>query len=668
MIREISGRELVPKKAAAANEKVKEAQDIMLKIVEAYKSQNNNNAPPLLSPGSVDGIWGDLTNTSYKNILSTFKKDNPPPANIDAAIGKLNDILISLNTTTEANQERGKENNTSAATPAKPEKADDAKAEAGFKNLLDLLQSKRLNLSAGGNKDVFKQRIERDWMAIIRAYGSTDSVAETFYPHLGLTDPEKILLAVVDAKTTFDTKYSSVLAKINNKFLETISKYIKPIGRAFRTERGMARVIDRRQKREEKRSNSLEKLNILSKVAARKDVARARLEKTAILPSPLILAPAILALYGTAAAATYAFEEINKYLNQEFVTKEEFNKAIGDLRFNQIIGMSLIDWVNKNESAANQVLFITGTKYNYLPATKAYNAKLTKLNQEEILSPQSTARRPPDKTRRAPVTDPTARIRTLLVTSLHDPGNGKGWDTELNNAFLEAYDEWSAFKTFESETNLPEITGGWKAVAPQIGFQPSISGAEALVTELISLKNSQGGQASDLEPAAPAAAPGQTPVDNTNRAKTKLTELFEKILSGSTKVDRVGIDLRNDTKIFKGVITGLGGASQAVEYVFSKVKFTEIQLVELAGMNFDSNQKITINALALVRNLFVNIRKVSTDGIGRDRRGLTEDSLARSVTRWLGEQTATPAATQAKASIRKSIEIRKMAARKKLGF
>jgi hypothetical protein len=87
------------------------------------------------------------------------------------------------------------------------------------------------------------------------------------------------------------------------------------------------------------------------------------------------------------------------------------------------------------------------------------------------------------------------------------------------------------------------------------------------------------------------------------------------ILSGSTKVDRVGIDLRNDTKIFKGVITGLGGASQAVEYVFSKVRFTPDQLAELTNMSFNSNQKIAINALSPVRNLFVDIRKVSTRGI-----------------------------------------------------
>jgi hypothetical protein len=93
-------------------------------------------------------------------------------------------------------------------------------------------------------------------------------------------------------------------------------------------------------------------------------------------------------------------------------------------------------------------------------------------------------------------------------------------------------------------------------------------------------------------------------------------------------------------------------------------------------MNLGLNQKITVSALALVRDLFINIRKESTKGWGKDRRGANAESLERSVARWKAEQSqsVTPAqpapapASKTQASIMRAIEIRKMAARKKLGI
>ena len=98
MIREISGRGLVPKKAAAKNEKVKNAQEIMTEIVKAYTqliriNPGQGDANDLKSPGPIDSIWGDNTDNSYKSILSRFhsfsETPDRSPKNIVEAIDDL---------------------------------------------------------------------------------------------------------------------------------------------------------------------------------------------------------------------------------------------------------------------------------------------------------------------------------------------------------------------------------------------------------------------------------------------------------------------------------------------------------------------------------------------------------------------------------------------------
>ena len=87
MIKEISGRGLIEKKAETLKEQVIKAQTIMIQIVDKFK-QLHGNASPLLSPGLPDGVWEDTTDESYRSILKHFKVKTTQP-NIVAAITQL---------------------------------------------------------------------------------------------------------------------------------------------------------------------------------------------------------------------------------------------------------------------------------------------------------------------------------------------------------------------------------------------------------------------------------------------------------------------------------------------------------------------------------------------------------------------------------------------------
>jgi hypothetical protein len=278
---------------------------------------------------------------------------------------------------------------------------------------------------------------------------------------------------------------------------------------------------------------------------------------------------------------------------------------------------------------------------------------------------QTLATKPRQVVRPASSIDLT-RITDLLTDA--DYGSqikpGTGWNG-LDAAFRSAVSDYVKLRGLNISLN-----NGWQwsDVASQLKFNANLTGAEDLVKKLIELKNNRGAPA----PSAPAAAPvPAAATDYTAGAKSKLKELFNAILARSTKVDKVGIDLRRDTMIFEGVIAGLGGADAAVDYVFSQITFNPQQLKEISDMNLDSNQKITVSALALVRNRFMEIRIESTRGI-RDN-AFNAKSLAKAVNRWKSRQQPAPTTSTAaqpitQASILRAIEIRKMAARKKLGI
>jgi hypothetical protein len=675
MIREISGRGLVPKKAAASGleAKITQAQSLMIHIVSKYETLYGK-AGTLKSPGTADGKWGDNTDFSYKTILAEFNLSNKKPADIDSAIKELEEIKESIDgkISSLAKTEQAAASAKQVAPAATP--ADDAKAKAGFKNLLDLLQSKRLNLSAEGNKGGFKQRIERDWMAIIRAYGSTDSVVETFYQHLGLIDAEKILLAAVDEKTKFRYNYSSVLAKINNKFLETISKYIKPIGRAFRTERGIARVVNRRQTREEKRSNSLERLNILSKVAARKGVARARLEKTAS-SEEFDLIP-----YYNMIIAKLAINEF-----KENITKEEFLNFPGKDLFKKIMGNDIEYWVLIYDKE-NQFRIIRD-QYNYKKAVDAFkvmvNKKISELKEKKKTNQSNsnsntdsektnTSSGTPKQTSGRPTTD-LATLRKLLDDAGYAPDPGPGW-APLDSAFRAAVEEFAEIGNKELDDKWR-----WVDVAPNVFKKtPNISGAEQLVSELI-VKQEAEKQANSVQPPeAATAAPGETSIDNKAVASAGLERMFSAVLANQIRVDRQGPDLIRDTKNFKGIIDGIGGADLAAKYCVENAGFDATDLASLSEYINQDIQTLSASAnksneMHKVYTLFMGIREEARRGVGRGRQQFTRNRLSESVKRVMREKaSAAPAAADdglsASSAIRKSIEIRKAAARKKLGL
>jgi hypothetical protein len=251
-------------------------------------------------------------------------------------------------------------------------------------------------------------------------------------------------------------------------------------------------------------------------------------------------------------------------------------------------------------------------------------------------------------------------MRGLLSSLNIDPGTGTGWTEELNEAFKIAYNSW---KTHSGNTNAPDISKGWQVIAPQLGLAGDIKGATDLVGRLVALKRP------DASPAPEAAAPTAQPetpaaVDKAD-VVNGLESLFAQILSRQVKVDQEGADMRRDSKDFRGVIEGLGGARSAASYCVEKCSFDLEENKEIIAYK---NQPLEALArkidrstvLSKIYRLFTDIRKQSRRP---SRLGITQGGLAANVQAWLRSQKQTK-----ESSIFKSIEIRKAAARKKLGL
>jgi hypothetical protein len=350
-----------------------------------------------------------------------------------------------------------------------------------------------------------------------------------------------------------------------------------------------------------KRELSIKNLCIISKVAKRKEVARARLEKTALVPAPIILVPAALALLATfyasykfvldmnygefinAMAASnfdmasgnfnelsgielrswvekndvdnfkeyqitvasagsngsynfreaYLFamdkaniEQIEKNKKSEMYDYQDFLGHPGTEYFKKIMNIEILDWMSIYYKTDVNEIGTAPHKYNFRPALDAYLLENNKRRNEADTN--STNNRRPSKTkgapgRRAPATDPTARMRSLLISIEIDPGEGTGWTPQLNTAFKKAYNQWKTHPNNQNNQNAPDITQGWQAIAPQLGLTGDITGATALVEKLVALK----GNPVETPPAAAATpAPAAAPVDNTVGAKAKLPPNF----------------------------------------------------------------------------------------------------------------------------------------------
>jgi hypothetical protein len=748
--------------AAEKKAMIKQMQGLMIEIVDLDKDLSDNKTTDLKSPGLPDGIWGKDTDESYKLILAAYNKSDAAPSNMDKAqlfLNKVKTSLIVEKTRAADKKEESEKTNTPAQSQSKPASAiTDDEAKAAFRGLLESIQSGRIKLKAGSNTNEFRQRIGRDWGAIIRVYKGPQGVVDAFYGELALTDPEKNQLVKINKDGLDGT--STVVGKINQKFLEAINTYIKPFGRALRTEKGMARVIDRRQERQERKQNkanaALKDLWILSKVAQRKEVARERLVKTAetktnkyseffyqfgreiidvnstlnklqdqpksakinqllqqlkiggreemynflfavqnktigpnrfgsknkndhiymediqILKDSTKYLTSLPSEYpnywgGFYSKSARALGELISYINNRLssleakansdsqkyanYTFEEFLSSPGKEAFKKTMKEDVFDWMSKHYDEGRDIIMANAGDYNFRYALNAY------------LSARSPEREPtPTEVGKTTPTDLT-ELRNLLAEAGYKIGEGEGW-APLEAPFRAAVEK---FANLIGKKLTPPWS--WGDVAQQtFGMSPNISGAEQLVSDLIGRqKAAQQAAAGEIPAAAPApTASTGGPVDKLD-VVSGLESLFGQILSKEVKVDQEGADMRRDSKDFRGVIRGLGGAKSAAAYC-----------VEYGGFSLKENKEIiaykgkTLESLAgkidrstvlsKIYTLFTDIRKKSRRPF---RRGIREDVLAENVRLWLkGERQE----DNTKTSISKSIEIRKAAARKKLGL
>jgi hypothetical protein len=211
--------------AEKKKEMIKEMQGLMVEIVALDKELSDESPPvtDLKSPGIPDGVWGGNTEASYQSILKGQGIDSSnTPKDMREALLFLNKTKTALGVAKasadkKTSEEAGK--NTSPSTkPNSASQITDDQAKAAFKGLLESIQSGRVKLKAGSNTNVFRQRIGRDWGAIIRAYKGPEGVVNAFYPSLRLNDADKAQLVEI-SKGGVDEK-STVVGKINQQFLK----------------------------------------------------------------------------------------------------------------------------------------------------------------------------------------------------------------------------------------------------------------------------------------------------------------------------------------------------------------------------------------------------------------------------------------------------------------
>lgn len=357
--------------------------------------------------------------------------------------------------------------------------------------------------------------------------------------------------------------------------------------------------------------------------------------------------------------------------SNESLSENNINKAIGYI--NDFVLRNPNLWSRfhskSHESAVKLIGYLRSidlSKYN-----KGANGE-----REKVGEPKQVTRRQTSSPNLSEIT------KLLIKAGYKDQINtNAGWNG-LDAAFRNAVKEYVE-KIQNNDVNLKD-PWQWSDVAPQLRFPPDLSGAESLVQRLIELKSKS---------STPAAAPtqGQAPSQpkpeaiDKGRVVAGLEVMFNNIASRAIKVDKRGLDFMRDSKNFRGVIRGLGGPNSAASYCVEKAGFSPEETRKIAEYSNKTAQELATFAnesseMLKVYNLFMSIKRDATRGFGRDRRGFTEDSLARSVARLMSErkpssESETPAAASAaddglstQASIMRAIEIRKMAARKKLGI
>lgn len=133
-------------------------------------------------------------------------------------------------------------------------------------------------------------------------------------------------------------------------------------------------------------------------------------------------------------------------------------------------------------------------------------------------------------------------------------------------------------------------------------------------------------------PAAPAAP--ATPA-NTSKAIDGLRKILRMAESNSLKIDTKGFDFRSESKVWRGVIKGYGGASSAAEVCLRDAGFTQEELKSLSKVaeleDLEVSSEITTKSyLKKINDFFYKIKNTySKRFLG------TEEQIARAVRKGL---------------------------------
>ena len=219
---------------------------------------------------------------------------------------------------------------------------------------------------------------------------------------------------------------------------------------------------------------------------------------------------------------------------------------------------------------------------------------------------------------------------------------------------------WNKAANIINRLTSEGATGGSASVTP-----PKVEETTAPAATVAPAAASAPAEAATTAPAAPAA-----PAD-TSKAIDGLKKILSLAASNSLKIDTKGFDFKSESKVWRGVIKGYGGADKAAEVCLRDAGFDEVdrvKLSEVAGLkDNDVSAKITMQpCLKKINDFFYKIKNTYS------KRFLgitvaTEDQIARAVAKGLsGGAGKTEAASLAQLNLLSKVAARRERAKKSL--
>jgi len=269
-----------PNQATGKNVKITEIQNLLLS--SGVKSKMGND----VFPGPADGIWGPITNGAFANAVSVGKQLNINSAStankdLDYAITFLKELEASGQTTTSppAVPAAGPTTPAQAVVPAAdPAAPKEDKSQDVLKKIFQLIVVGQLKIDGKVHRAETKV-----WKGVIEGLGGAEKAAAHVLNQGVLTVFEKNRLSGVNTNSdeginAFLVERNKILDKINTYFYELIKKHTKDfIGVRVMSENQIAKKISEKVAKVAS-ATSLERLNILSKVAGRRERAIKNLE------------------------------------------------------------------------------------------------------------------------------------------------------------------------------------------------------------------------------------------------------------------------------------------------------------------------------------------------------------------------------------------------------